>query len=367
MARPAGIREWRERVANAYEYTVEVRGAAARGQVDGVERHDVYTHLEGNFPGGTVDLTNRFGLRDGRIARLEIVPDRRRPSRDHPEHRATTGPIRGLVQPAYNDDERTEFVVQAESLGYPTAGSGSAGRRSAISPSSSASSTQRPPSSSPPRSSTCGPTTRRHRRVVPADRCPPPDRFLLGFGIGHPESITTYRQPYATIVDYLDQLDAGGVPTDRRILAALGPGHSSSPPTAHWAPTRISSFPDHTRDARQLLGPDVVIAPEHKVVLETDPDVARSIGRPFVAEPLPQTPQLHQQPAPLRLHRRRHQCGRKRPTDRRPRAAWLHRQDRRPGSEHTSMPAPNHVAIQVLTADGHNPMAAYQQLAHTLL
>jgi hypothetical protein len=40
----------------------------------------------------------------------------------------------------------------------------------------------------------------------------------LGVGIGHPESITTYRQPYATMVD---QLDAGGVPADRRILAAL--------------------------------------------------------------------------------------------------------------------------------------------------
>ena len=70
----ARIREWRERVATAYEYTVEIRGVAPRGQVDGLERHDVCTHLEGNFPGGTVDLTNRFGLRDGRIARLEIVP-----------------------------------------------------------------------------------------------------------------------------------------------------------------------------------------------------------------------------------------------------------------------------------------------------
>jgi hypothetical protein len=68
------IREWRERVANAYEYTVEVRGAIPRGHVDGLERYDVYTHLGGNFPGGTVDLTNRFGLRDGHIARLEIVP-----------------------------------------------------------------------------------------------------------------------------------------------------------------------------------------------------------------------------------------------------------------------------------------------------
>jgi ketosteroid isomerase-like protein len=70
----AGIRQWREKVATAYEYTVEVRDASALGQVDGVHRHDVHTHLEGNFPGGTVDLTNRFGLRDERIASLQIVP-----------------------------------------------------------------------------------------------------------------------------------------------------------------------------------------------------------------------------------------------------------------------------------------------------
>jgi hypothetical protein len=44
------------------------------GETDDVERVDVYTHLEGNFPGGTVDLTNRFGLRGGRITLLEIVP-----------------------------------------------------------------------------------------------------------------------------------------------------------------------------------------------------------------------------------------------------------------------------------------------------
>ena len=68
------IREWRNRVATAYEYTVEVRGAATQASVDGVQRHDVHTHLEGNFPGGTVDLTFRFGLRDDHIATLQIVP-----------------------------------------------------------------------------------------------------------------------------------------------------------------------------------------------------------------------------------------------------------------------------------------------------
>ena len=69
----AGIRQWRTQAATVYEYTVEVRRTDGRGVIDGVERLDVYTHLEGNFPGGTVDLTNRFGLRAGRIARLEFV------------------------------------------------------------------------------------------------------------------------------------------------------------------------------------------------------------------------------------------------------------------------------------------------------
>jgi ketosteroid isomerase-like protein len=70
----AGLRQWREKVANVYEYTVEVRGATKQESGDGVQRHDVHTHLEGNFPGGTVDLTFRFGLRDDRIATLQIVP-----------------------------------------------------------------------------------------------------------------------------------------------------------------------------------------------------------------------------------------------------------------------------------------------------
>jgi hypothetical protein len=46
----------------------------ALGEADGAERHDVHVHLDGNFPGGQVDLTDRFALRGGRIASLEIVP-----------------------------------------------------------------------------------------------------------------------------------------------------------------------------------------------------------------------------------------------------------------------------------------------------
>ncbi|HEX3711342.1 MAG TPA: LLM class flavin-dependent oxidoreductase, partial [Trebonia sp.] len=31
-----------------------------------------------------------------------------------------------------------------------------------------------------------------------------PGRFLLGVGVGHPESVAAYHSPYQTLVDYLD-------------------------------------------------------------------------------------------------------------------------------------------------------------------
>lgn len=40
----------------------------------------------------------------------------------------------------------------------------------------------------------------------------------------------------------------------------------------------------HTRKAREILCPGILLAPEQKVVLETDPVRARSIGR-LVAMP----------------------------------------------------------------------------------
>jgi ketosteroid isomerase-like protein len=68
------IRQWRENVATAFEYTVAIIGSEALGEVDSGQRLEVYTHLDGNFPGGEVDLTNRFSLRGDLIVGLEIVP-----------------------------------------------------------------------------------------------------------------------------------------------------------------------------------------------------------------------------------------------------------------------------------------------------
>ena len=37
--------------------------------------------------------------------------------------------------------------------------------------------------------------------------------------------------------------------------------------------------PEHTAEARQIIGPSAFLAPEHKVVLTTDAEKARAVGR----------------------------------------------------------------------------------------
>jgi uncharacterized protein (TIGR02246 family) len=67
---PDAIRAWLTRAASAYTYTTTFAGAARTG----ADHVDVRQHLEGDFPGGVVDLHFRFTLRDGRISRLVIEP-----------------------------------------------------------------------------------------------------------------------------------------------------------------------------------------------------------------------------------------------------------------------------------------------------
>ena len=112
-----------------------------------------------------------------------------------------------------------------------------------------------------------------------------PERFLLGVGIGHPEQTSKYRSPYATMVEYLDRLDEGGVPVEGRALAALGPKalRLAADRTAGAHP--YLTTPEHTREARGIIGEGVLLAPEQKVVLDTDPARARAIGRPVVDRP----------------------------------------------------------------------------------
>jgi probable F420-dependent oxidoreductase len=112
-----------------------------------------------------------------------------------------------------------------------------------------------------------------------------PERFLLGLGIGHPEATRDYQHPYAKLVSYLDELDGLKVPAAGRALAALGPRvlKLAADRSAGAHPYLVT--PEHTRQARQILGPGPLLAPEQKVVLETDPQRARAIARPRVQDP----------------------------------------------------------------------------------
>ena len=112
-----------------------------------------------------------------------------------------------------------------------------------------------------------------------------PGRFLLGVGAGHPEATQQYANPYDTLADYVDVLLGNGVPADSLVLAALGPRvlRLAAERTAGAIPYLVT--PQHTRQARAILGAEKVLAPEQKAVLETDPQRARAIGRPRVQRP----------------------------------------------------------------------------------
>jgi probable F420-dependent oxidoreductase len=106
-----------------------------------------------------------------------------------------------------------------------------------------------------------------------------PGRFLLGIGVGHPEAGHEYRKPFDALKEYLDKLDEYGVPKNRRVVAALGPQVLKLSARRAAGAHPYLTTPEHTAQARELIGPDAFIAPEHKVVLTTDAEKARTVGR----------------------------------------------------------------------------------------
>ena len=122
-------------------------------------------------------------------------------------------------------------------------------------------------------------------RVVAAH----PGRFLLGVGAGHAVSTEAagmrYEKPYEKVASYLDELGAAAspVPKDEMALAALGPRvlRLAAQRTAGAHPYLVP--PEHTQFARQTMGPGALLAPEQKVVLESDPERARAIARQGLA------------------------------------------------------------------------------------
>src|SRR3954451_24678762 len=110
-----------------------------------------------------------------------------------------------------------------------------------------------------------------------------PGRFMLGIGIGHPEATSEYRRPLTAMRAFLDGLDASPAPppVPERALAALRPKMLElAGERAAGTHTYFVSV-EHTRGARERLGPGKLVAPELACVIDTDPVRARAIARDY--------------------------------------------------------------------------------------
>jgi probable F420-dependent oxidoreductase len=104
-------------------------------------------------------------------------------------------------------------------------------------------------------------------------------RVLLGVGISHGPLIgERWRRPLAVMDDYLDGLDAAGIPQHQRCLAALGPKmlELARERSAGAHPYLVT--PEHTEFARSILG-EAGLFVEQGVVFRNRADEAREIAR----------------------------------------------------------------------------------------
>jgi probable F420-dependent oxidoreductase len=107
------------------------------------------------------------------------------------------------------------------------------------------------------------------------------ERFLLGIGIGHPEATSSYTKPLTKMREFLDGLDA--VPRDERFIAALGPKMLDLAAKRTLGTHPYFTTVEHTRFARERVGPDALVAPEVTVVLDADPESGRAKAREWAA------------------------------------------------------------------------------------
>lgn len=110
-----------------------------------------------------------------------------------------------------------------------------------------------------------------------------PDRFILGVGIGHREAVDEYESPYSKMVEYLAALSRAGVPSDRLVLAALGPRALQLSAAETLGTHLYFTTPRHTAMARELLGEEPLIAPEQTVVVTGDEEAGLKTARDFAS------------------------------------------------------------------------------------
>ncbi|MBL7495950.1 TIGR03620 family F420-dependent LLM class oxidoreductase [Frankia sp. CNm7] len=125
-----------------------------------------------------------------------------------------------------------------------------------------------------------------------------PGRYLLGLG-GHRVDDTIHHldgypipalgKAVSTMGSYLAAMDAVPVHSPppesavRRVLAALGPKMLSLAAERTWGAHPYFVPVEHTRWAREIMGPEAFLGVEQAVVLDTDADRAREVATEHVA------------------------------------------------------------------------------------
>lgn len=121
-----------------------------------------------------------------------------------------------------------------------------------------------------------------------------PGRFLLGLGVSHHHLVNRvrkhdYSKPYSYMVEYLEAMKSaiflavGPSETPPIVIAALGPKMLRLAGTAVQGAHPYFVPVEHTAAAREILGPDPILAVEQMAVLDTDRSRALETARAGMA------------------------------------------------------------------------------------
>jgi probable F420-dependent oxidoreductase len=119
-------------------------------------------------------------------------------------------------------------------------------------------------------------------------------RFLLGLGVSHIPLVEglrnhLYGKPVPTMRSYLEAMAGAAygsvapAATPKTVLAALGPRMLELARELADGAHPYNVPPEHTRQARAILGPGKLLCVEQGAILETNPAKARAAARRFLA------------------------------------------------------------------------------------
>jgi probable F420-dependent oxidoreductase len=119
-------------------------------------------------------------------------------------------------------------------------------------------------------------------------------RFLLGLGVSHGPFVEgalghQYQKPAQKMRSYIARMATmrymGPLPAEKpkTVIAALGPKMLELAAEIADGAHPYNVTPEHTAEARKILGPGKLLCPEQMVLLETDPAAARAVGRKTLA------------------------------------------------------------------------------------